>query len=132
MPPSPTKVYVGIFKVPLTKVAEPLLPVVVKVRLPCLELNVLQSAELNKPLLVADAVGKFKVILPLLVIGLFATFASVPVEPNCMPTLVTVPASVATSTIPSTAFKTPFKSLILTSPVKKPCIAILIFFLLDN
>ena len=63
MPPSPAKVYVGIFKVPLIKVAEPLLPVVVKVILPCLELNVLQSAELNKPLLAADAVGKFNVIL---------------------------------------------------------------------
>jgi len=78
--------------------------------------------------LVADAVGKFNVIFPLVVTGLFATLTSVPVEPTVKPTLVTVPASVATSTIPSTAFNTPFKSLILTSPVKKPCIAILIFF----
>ena len=44
------------------KLAAPLVPVVVNVIVPCLLLNVLQSAEDNAPLLVAEAVGTFNVI----------------------------------------------------------------------
>jgi hypothetical protein len=43
------------------RVAAPLVPVVVNVNAPCFELNALQSALLNAPLFVADAVGRLNV-----------------------------------------------------------------------
>ena len=53
---------------PVNKLPEPktLLPLIVLILVPetkasCLPLNVLQSVELNAPLLLADAVGKLKV-----------------------------------------------------------------------
>ena len=50
------------FKVFELKVAAPLVPVVVKVIVPCFELNVLQSALDNAPLFAALAVGTFSVM----------------------------------------------------------------------
>ena len=47
--------YCGIFNVFPVKVAAPVVPVVVKVNAPCLELKVFQSALLRKPLLVTPA-----------------------------------------------------------------------------
>ena len=49
------------FSVLAINVAAPLDPVVVSVIVSCFALNVLQLAELNAPLFVADAVGKLKV-----------------------------------------------------------------------
>jgi hypothetical protein len=46
----------------------------------------------------------------------------VPLEPD-VPDVILATAS----TIPSVAIRIPFNSLILTSPVKRPCIAIFIF-----
>ena len=81
------------FNVAPTNVAAPLVPVVVRVIASCLPLNVLQLAELKAPLLVADAVGTFKVIAGVVV--LLATLAdkSVPVAPKLNETLVTVPTN---------------------------------------
>ena len=75
-----------------TKVAAPDVPVVVKVIVDCLPLNVLQSAELKAPLLDADAVGTFNVITGVVVPLATELERSVPVVPNVKAaTEVTVP-----------------------------------------
>ena len=91
-------------EVPLP-ITEPVPPVivnildVVSVKLPkvkalCFALNVLQSVDDSFPVFDALAVGIFKTIVPLEVIGLFVTLTSVPVVPVVNPTLVTVPVVV--------------------------------------
>jgi len=62
-------------------VAAPLVPVVVKVIVPCFELNVLQSAEANAPLFAALAVGTFKVITGVVVLVATVELKSVPLVP---------------------------------------------------
>ena len=58
----------------------------------CLLLNVVQSVELNAPLLVADAVGTFRVIIGVVVPVATEELRSVPVVPKVIAaTLVTVP-----------------------------------------
>jgi hypothetical protein len=80
------------FKVLLTKVAAPVLPVVVKVIVPCLLLNVVQSVEDRAPLLVALAVGTCRVITGVVVPFTTVLDKSVPVVPRVRAaTLVTVP-----------------------------------------
>ena len=74
------------------KVAAPLVPVVVKVIVPCFELNVLQSALDNAPLFAALAVGTFKVITGVVVLVATVLDKSVPVVPSVnAATDVTVP-----------------------------------------
>ena len=74
------------------KVEAPLEPVVVRVIVFCLLLNVVQSAALNAPLLVADAVGTFNVITGVVVEFTTVELKSVPVVPKVRAaTLVTVP-----------------------------------------
>jgi hypothetical protein len=53
--PPPLPLYCGIFNVFPTRVAAPLVPVVVKVNAPCFELKVVQSLEDKKPLVLVDA-----------------------------------------------------------------------------
>jgi hypothetical protein len=74
------------------KVEEPLEPLVVSVIVSCLLLKVVQSVELNAPLLVALAVGTFNVITGVVVLLATVELKSVPVVPNVRAdTLVTVP-----------------------------------------
>ena len=76
------------------KVAAPLVPVVVKVIVPCFELNVLQSALDNAPLFDALAVGTFKVITGVVVLLATVELKSVPLVPIVKAaTLVTVPTN---------------------------------------
>jgi hypothetical protein len=80
------------FKVLLINVAAPVLPVVVKVIVPCLLLNVVQSVEDRAPLLVALAVGTFSVMTGVVVPFTTVLDRSVPVVPMVRAaTLVTVP-----------------------------------------
>ena len=84
--------YCGMFNVFPINVAAPDVPVVVKVIAPCLELNVLQSVELNAPLLVALAVGTLSVITGVVVPFATVDDKSVPLVPKVSAaTLVTVP-----------------------------------------
>ena len=62
-----------------------------KVNALSLELNILQSAAVNKPRFVAEALGRFKVIEPFAVNGEPLIAASVPAEPRVKPTLVKPP-----------------------------------------
>ena len=80
-PPNPDIVYVGMLRTSATNVADPELPVVVKVIAFCLALNVLQSVELKAPLLIADAVGTFRVITGVVVLLATVELRSVPVVP---------------------------------------------------
>jgi len=88
------------------KVAAPLVPVVVKVIVPCFELNVLQSALDKAPLFVALAVGTFKVITGVVVLVATLELKSVPLVPIVKAaTLVTVPTP-----LPPTNAIVPFAS----------------------
>ena len=81
VPPDDTT---GVVPVTLVTVPDPLL------------LNVVQSAALNAPLLVADAVGKFSVMTGVVVELATVEETSVPVVPSVSAaTLVTVPLLVA-------------------------------------
>ena len=80
------------FSVLAINVAAPLDPVVVSVIVSCLLLKVVQLAELNAPLLVADAVGTFNVITGVVVPSATVLDKSVPLVPKVKAaTLVTVP-----------------------------------------
>jgi hypothetical protein len=81
------------FNVFETKVAAPLLPVVVKVIAFCFVLNVVQSVLLSKPFWAGVAVAMAIVILPLVVIGELAI--DTPLVALVNPTEVTVPLGAA-------------------------------------